>query len=197
MAIAVFLVSSSNVNWLYCGICPIYNTTWNCRSCELVPVVPQWIFRGCDLACHSYRQACVNISRKKNQWRNNFSSLVTWEPKVPHKVPLPQHSLTRKHREHLLDSQIRSEGENRHLTQTHHWKRRTTPLIVRVEFNRHACKNESGVLVLKPIILWCSHPQRRKSTWACWLAWMIIVSSTSFFTVWFWNFYEAAKRWIN
>lgn len=144
MAIAGFLVSSSNVNWLYCGICPIYNTTQNYRSCELVPVVPQWIFRGCDLVCHSYRQACVNISRKKSQWSNHFSSSVTWEPKVPHKVPLPQHSLTHKHREHLLDSQIRSEAENQHLTDTHHWRRWITALIVKLEYNRHECKTVSS-----------------------------------------------------
>lgn len=144
MAIAGFLVSSSNVNWLYCGICPIYNTTQNYRSCKLVPVVPQWIFRGCDLVCHSYRQACVNISRKKSQWSNHFSSSVTWEPKVPHKVPLPQHSLTRKHREHLLDSQIRSEAENQHLTDTHNWRRWITALIVKLEYNRHESKMVSS-----------------------------------------------------
>lgn len=115
VAIAGFLLSSSNLNWLYCGSCPVYNTARNCCSWELVSVVPQGIFRGCDLVCRSYKQACVNISRKKNQWRNHFSSLVTWEPNVPLKVPLPQHSLTRKHREYLLDSQIRSEGENQHL----------------------------------------------------------------------------------
>lgn len=115
MAVAGFRVSSSNVNWLHCGVCHVYNTARNGRPWELVSVVPQEGFRGCDLAGRSYRQAGVNISRKTNRWRNRFSSAVTWEPNVPHKVPLPQHCLTREHREHSLDSQIRSEGENQHL----------------------------------------------------------------------------------
>lgn len=41
--------------------------------------------------------------------------MVTWESKVPHKGPLPQHSLTHKHKEQLLDAQFKPEGENQHV----------------------------------------------------------------------------------
>lgn len=44
-------------------------------------------------------------NKKKSQSRG--LNQVTWESKVPHKAPLPQHSLTHKHKEHLLDSQFK------------------------------------------------------------------------------------------
>lgn len=44
-----------------------------------------------------------------------FSNQVTWESKVPHKAPLPQHNLTYKHKEQLLDSQFKPEVKSQHL----------------------------------------------------------------------------------
>lgn len=78
----------------------------------------------------------VNISRikKKGGWsqivkRKNSKSFfyqVTWESKVPHKAPLPQYSLTHKHKDHLLDSQFRSERENPHFQYLYNWIRCNT-----------------------------------------------------------------------
>lgn len=138
------VVSSSHINRLYHADWPFYSTTHQYHLSKLMSVGQGWICEGVIIAaCHS--GCCIlargqwgcfvhSICRQRVLWwtlaeinwgEKRWSQIIkrakslsvqfTWESKAPHKAPLPQHSLTHKHKEHLLDSQFKSEGEKQHL----------------------------------------------------------------------------------